>query len=128
MHCRREERKQVFPKLAMPQRGFGVSTGLRARTPGVSREGGNLVKAAPLSPQGATLHEGLLRRLLHCLLHPPPELLSVGLRGDGETLVTKVGRLRGRTLLLPLMSMRRVASQPACPLSGPSVRLSFLAP
>jgi hypothetical protein len=51
----------------------------------------------------------LLRRLLHCSPHPLPELPGVGLRGNGETLVVKILRLRGGMLPLPLSSLPDVA-------------------
>ncbi len=79
------------------------------RTPGVSKESGSLTVAATLGPRGVPLQGGLLRRLLHCSPHPLPELPGVGLRGNGETLVVRILRLRGGMLPLPLSSLPDVA-------------------
>ena len=83
--------------------------------------GSGLGQAAVRSPRGPKLQEGLLHRLLHGTPYPPPELLSGGLRGNGEMPLVVDGRLRGGMLLqvpplpIALLPARRSAAAAAHP-------------
>ena len=77
-----------------------MDSGRQVRTPGVGWDVGSLVRAAATGPQGPGLRNRLLHWLLRRFLHPPPELLSLWLRGNKVRLVVRRGRLRGGMLLL----------------------------